>query len=66
VYMSVGAPFLCLSAGRVWFEVDLLEASPNMFVQVGFVGTSFHGTSLGLGEEATSWAVYENGHRCHR
>ncbi len=63
--MSVGAPYLCHSAGRVWFEVDLLEASPNMFVQVGFVGTSFCGSTLGLGEDAASWAVLENGNRRH-
>ncbi len=39
--MSAGAPFLCRAAGRVWFEVEVLEASD--FMVVGFAGTNFRG-----------------------
>jgi hypothetical protein len=63
-YNSAGAPLLCHAAGRVWFEVELLEESPNNYIRVGFAGTNFRGTEVGA--DAASWAVLpQNGKTRH-
>jgi hypothetical protein len=59
--MSVGAAFLCQSAGRVWFEVEELEALGQF--RVGFAGTIFRDKEVG--EDAASWAVSTYGGTCH-
>ncbi len=65
--MPAGAPFLSQAAGRVWFEVEVLEAKPNPQVQargsklwVGFAGTNFRGTAE-VGKDAASWVVGTDG-----
>jgi hypothetical protein len=56
MWMSAGAPHLCLAAGRVWFEVEVLKASSCMVV--GFAGTNFGERVLG-GEQG--WGVWPDG-----
>jgi hypothetical protein len=59
--MSAGAAFLGQAAGRVWFEVEVVEAAGGL--RVGFAGTNFRGTYVG--GDAASWAVYQNGGTRH-
>jgi hypothetical protein len=59
--MSVGAAFLCQAAGRVWFEVEVVDAAGGL--RVGLAGTNFRGTFVG--GDAASWAVYEDGETRH-
>jgi hypothetical protein len=48
-----GAPYLSKAAGRVWLEVEAVEAGG--FARVGIAGTNFCGSILG--EDATSWSI---------
>ena len=59
--MSAGAEHLCHSAGRVWFEVEVLAASGYM--EVGFAGTNFRGEQLGADERG--WAIVKSGAAKH-
>ncbi len=60
--MSAGAVHLCHSAGRVWFEVEVVEASIDMVV--GFAGVNFREESLGTDERG--WGIVESGAVKHR
>ncbi len=60
--MSAGAAFLCQTVGRVWFEVEVVEASGDM--TVGFAGTDFRGTTLG--EDKRGWGIVKSGAAKHR
>jgi hypothetical protein len=59
--MSAGMVHLCHSAGRVWFEVEVLEAKGNLLV--GYAGTCFHGPQVG--GDSASWAVLHDGRTRH-
>ncbi len=63
-YMSAGAAFLCQSAGRVWFEVEVLAVSDYMVV--GFAGTNFRGALNPLGADERGWGVAKSGAATHR
>ena len=60
--MSAGAAHLGRSAGRVWFEVEVLEASGDMVV--GFAGSNFRGDTLGADERG--WGIVKSGAAKHR
>jgi hypothetical protein len=71
--LTVGAVHLGHSAGRVWFEVEVLEAKGSP--KVGFAGTNFCVNHTTFDEEigsdqvsggATSWSVSSNGETFHR
>ena len=49
--IAVGAKNLCHSAGRVWYEVEVVE--PKGFPMVGFAGTNFC-VNEPVGVDATS------------
>jgi hypothetical protein len=59
----VGAPYLCHSEGRVWFEVEVLM---SYGLRVGFVGTNFR--ERGIGNDERSWAIdyYSSFRSLHR
>ena len=50
-----GAPYLSCSEGRVWFEVEVLEAEAEGTLAVGFAGTNCR-INL-VGGDATGWAM---------
>ncbi len=56
-YACVGAAHLSCEAGRVWYEVEVMEARGE--ASVGFAGTNFRGTTVG--EDAVSWSIYLGG-----
>ncbi len=60
-HASAGAAYLSCGAGRVWFEVEVLEAKGR--TEVGFVGTNFRGTTVG--SDAVSWSIVEDGKKYH-
>ena len=60
--MSAGAAFLCQAAGRVWFEVEVVEAKGGALV--GFAGTNFRNNST-VGTDALSWSIYSDGKTYH-
>jgi hypothetical protein len=43
--------------GRVWFEVEVLEAKGSALV--GIAGTNFRGTAT-FGTDAASWSIYSD------
>jgi hypothetical protein len=55
VWTTVGAQYHSHSAGRVWFEVEVLEAKGK--VVVGFSGTNFRGSMVGY-QDTESWSIY--------
>ena len=61
-WMSAGAEHMCASAGRVWFEVEVLAASGYM--TVGFAGTNFRGEQLGGDERG--WGIVKSGAAEHK
>jgi hypothetical protein len=60
--MSVGAPYLSQSSGKVWFEVEIEKAAGC--VKVGFAGSNFQGSEIG--KDDLSWGLDHNGARWHR
>ena len=60
--MSAGAAHLGRSAGRVWFEVEVLETSFDMVV--GFAGSNFREGQLGADERG--WGIVKSGAAKHR
>jgi hypothetical protein len=61
-----GAVHLCHSAGRVWFEVELVEASQSGHISIGFAGTNFRNSGqMFLGGNALSWGISETGSCFH-
>jgi hypothetical protein len=60
-FMSAGAAHLSHTVGRVWFEVEVLEATGHL--RVGFAGTNFRGTEVG--GDATLWALFQDGGTRH-
>ena len=62
---GTGAAYLSCGAGRVWFEVDVLEAKG--WALVGFAGNNFRGSPRPLvGFDAVSWSIDEGGQAYHR
>ncbi len=61
-WVAVGAAHLCTTAGRVWFEVEVVEARGN--AMVGVAGTNFIGNTT-VGTDSTSWGVYSTGWSFH-
>ena len=58
-YATMGAPYLALSAGRVFFEVEVLEAPARATLGVGFAGTAYNGTARAdVGDDALTWAIF--------
>ena len=55
-------PYLSQAAGRVWFEVEVVEAKGRALV--GFAGTNFCGSMVGY-EDAVSWGINAEGKRYH-
>ena len=53
----LGAGYMGLSSGKVFFEIEVLEKKGKMYV--GFAGTNFQEERLGLGQ--CSWAIEEDG-----
>ncbi len=51
---SAGAAHLCTLAGRVWFELEVVEANGQALV--GIAGTNFRGNVVG--SDAASWSIY--------
>ena len=60
----MGLPWLACVAGKVYFEVTVVEKAGG--VLVGWAGTNFSGTAVGLDEEGASWGVYNDGAKVHR
>lgn len=60
-YATVGTPYLSLSAGKFYFEVEVLEAKG--FIIVGVAGTNFGcgksgGHERAVGGDNMSWGAY--------
>ena len=65
-YGTVGAPYLALSAGKVYFEVEILEGVPRSTLGIGFAGTLICGTAgIDVGDDALSWAIFSFGKARH-
>ena len=62
--IPAGLPWLACVAGKVYFEVTVVEKAGD--VGVGWAGTSFSGTAVGLDKEGASWGVYKDGISYHR
>ena len=62
--VPAGLPWLACVAGKVYFEVTVVEAAGG--VCVGWAGTSFSGTAVGSDEEGGSWGVYKDGSSWNR
>ena len=56
-WTTVWAPYLTLSKGRVYFEVEVLEATGTLVV--GFAGTRYStDAKVDVGDDAASWGIY--------
>jgi Ran GTPase-activating protein (RanGAP) involved in mRNA processing and transport len=56
-WATVGAPYLTLSSGLVFFEVEIIEAKGQL--AVGFAGTQYRNDVTGeIGDDKISWGVY--------
>ena len=63
-WTTLWAPGLTLSAGRVWFEVEVVHGEGTL--AVGYAGTLYHaGSAEDVGDSATSWAVCSFGKARH-
>jgi len=56
-WAAVGAAHLCHATGRVWFEVEVVEAKGRALV--GIAGTNFNGTAT-VGTDPVSWSIYSD------
>ena len=54
-WAAAGAPHLGNAAGRVWFEVEVVQAKGRALV--GIAGTNFNGFPT-VGTDAASWSIY--------
>ncbi len=73
-YTTVGAPFLGIEMGQIYFEVEIINAAGA--ARVGFAGSAFRNDSSGLvrgkaiGGDDVSWSTYSvdglGRHRCTR
>jgi hypothetical protein len=73
-YTTVGAPFLGIEMGQIYFEVEIMNAVGA--ARVGFAGSAFRNDSSGLargkaiGGDDVSWSTYSvdglGRHRCTR
>ena len=61
-WVLAGAAVLCLSAGKVYFEVEVCSAVGK--VVVGFAGTNF--LDEYVGKDRTSWGIEDNGDQKHQ
>ena len=61
-WVVVGAPALSRSSGKVWFELEVVEAEGEVYV--GFAGTNFRAEYVGADE--TSWSVDNKGLATHK
>ena len=62
--VPAGLPWLACVAGKVYFEVTVVEAAGHVYV--GWAGTSFSGKAVGRDKEGASWGVYRDGSKVHR
>ena len=63
-WIAAGLPWLACVAGKVYFEVTVVEAAGHVYV--GWAGTSFSGKAVGRDKEGASWGVYRDGSKVHR
>ena len=63
-WIPAGLPWLACVAGKVYFEVTVVEAAGG--VCVGWAGTSLSGTAVGRDTEGASWGVWYDGDPVHR
>ena len=64
ISVPAGLPWLASVAGKLYFEVTVVEAAGD--VDVGWAGTSFVGTVVGGDKEGASWSVFKDGHCFYR
>jgi hypothetical protein len=60
---AVGAPFLAVSAGKVYYEVAVEGSAQGSEMYVGLAGTSFQEDCIG---NAESWGIFSDGAPHHR
>ena len=63
-WIPAGLPWLACVAGKVYFEVTVVEAVG--VVVVGWAGTSFSDIAVGADKEAASWGIFKDGRSYHR
>ncbi len=62
--MTAGAGYLGRSAGKWFFEVEVLETAERAMVTIGVAGINFRADLVG--EDDLSWAIDEDGKTYHR
>ena len=61
-WVTLYAPLLRVSTGKVYFEVTVLSAEPRATLSAGFAGPQFRGGVKGeMGDDNASWGVYSSG-----
>ena len=61
-WVVVGSPALSRSSGKVFFELEVVEAVGEVFV--GYAGTNFRAEYIGADE--ASWALCNDGDPKHK
>ena len=63
-WIPAGLPWLACVAGKVYFEVTVVEKAGDL--KVGWAGTSFSGEVVGDDKEGASWGVVPFGCATYR